>query len=301
MWSGLPARSAAKNPLMTHDPMKSIDELHEALRNIGHAAMEAQQGVGTLATEIARLKRKVAALEASAWLAREGRAAAYPVEFMSQHAEDVLLWELLGPKADGFFIEAGAFDGYHLSATYALECLGWRGVLVEPLPERAAECRARRTRSRVVQAALSRRGAGGTAAFQSVADEHGGMLSYMAGQADATHAERVRKGAYATRSVTVPVTTLDEVLAGYAGPIDVAVLDVEGHEPEVLDGFDLARWKPRVLMIEDNSYGQNAALTAALAPHPYEAMFWIACNAVLIRKDDAELVERARRLTLAHR
>jgi len=28
-------------------------------------------------------------------------------------------------------------------------------------------------------------------------------------------------------------------------------IDVEGHEVEVLAGFDLARWRPRLLLIED--------------------------------------------------
>ena len=29
-------------------------------------------------------------------------------------------------------------------------------------------------------------------------------------------------------------------------------LDVETHEPEVLRGFSLAKWRPRVLLIEDD-------------------------------------------------
>ena len=28
-------------------------------------------------------------------------------------------------------------------------------------------------------------------------------------------------------------------------------IDVEGHELDVLDGFDLARWRPRLILIED--------------------------------------------------
>lgn len=33
--------------------------------------------------------------------------------------------------------------------------------------------------------------------------------------------------------------------------IDFISIDVEGHELDVLDGFDLARWRPRLILIED--------------------------------------------------
>ena len=48
--------------------------------------------------------------------------------------------------------------------------------------------------------------------------------------------------------------TLDEILeqAGAPTPIDFVSIDVEGHEVEVLSGFDLARWRPRLLLVEDH-------------------------------------------------
>jgi len=51
----------------------------------------------------------------------------------------------------------------------------------------------------------------------------------------------------------VPVMTLDQVLedAGAPQPLDFVSIDVEGHDVEVLAGFDLARWRPRLLLIED--------------------------------------------------
>ena len=52
---------------------------------------------------------------------------------------------------DGFFIEAGANDGLTQSNTYWLERFrGWRGLLVEGLPDLAAACRRNRPRSRTV-------------------------------------------------------------------------------------------------------------------------------------------------------
>jgi hypothetical protein len=46
--------------------------------------------------------------------------------------------------------------------------------------------------------------------------------------------------------------TLDRVLEeAHASEIDFISLDVEGMELDVLRGFDLARWQPSLLLIED--------------------------------------------------
>ena len=46
--------------------------------------------------------------------------------------------------------------------------------------------------------------------------------------------------------------TLDEILAGAREPMDFVSIDVEGSELDVLGGFDLERFAPQVLIIEDN-------------------------------------------------
>ena len=49
---------------------------------------------------------------------------------------------------DAFFVEAGANDGVDHSTTYSLEKRrGWRGLLIEPIPELARRCAANRRRS----------------------------------------------------------------------------------------------------------------------------------------------------------
>jgi hypothetical protein len=53
-------------------------------------------------------------------------------------------------------------------------------------------------------------------------------------------------------TLEVRTRTLDEILTE-AGTkrVDFVSIDVEGHELEVLDGFDLSRWRPRLVLIED--------------------------------------------------
>src|SRR2546430_9729205 len=100
------------------------------------------------------------------WRAAGGEASGRPrPEARSQTGEDALLWDLLGDRESGFFVEAGAYDGYTFSVSYLFEAAGWTGVLVEPLGDRAAECTERRPASRVVNAAVSRPGSAATGAF----------------------------------------------------------------------------------------------------------------------------------------
>ena len=83
---------------------------------------------------------RIRACEAEAtsrWLAAGGADSGRPrPEARSQNAEDALLWDLLGDREHGFFVEAGAYDGYTFSVSYLFECVGWSGLLVEPIPGR---------------------------------------------------------------------------------------------------------------------------------------------------------------------
>jgi hypothetical protein len=55
-------------------------------------------------------------------------------------------------------------------------------------------------------------------------------------------------------TIEVPLRTLDELLveADAPTPIDFVSIDVEGHEMDVLRGFDLGRWRPRLVLLEDH-------------------------------------------------
>jgi Methyltransferase FkbM domain len=61
-------------------------------------------------------------------------------------------------------------------------------------------------------------------------------------------------GAMPERVISVPVRTLDSISTEAGAPIgfDFLSIDVEGHEIEVLRGFDIARWKPHLNVLEDH-------------------------------------------------
>jgi FkbM family methyltransferase len=164
-----------------------------------------------------------------------------PQALTTSDREKLLVQEFFG-DTKGFFVEVGANDPQQGSQSWHLEQAGWRGVLVEPQPELAA--RLRKTRNAKVFAVAC-----------SSPDYAGRELSlHVAGPMSALDRDRMAPGAIPEATVTVPVRTLDDILteAGAPRPLDFLSVDVEGHEIEVLSGFDFARWRPRLILLEDH-------------------------------------------------
>jgi FkbM family methyltransferase len=222
------------------------------------------------------------AVKATQALAARARSPRRPVEFRSQCGEDALLWELFQGQLTGFYIEVGAFNGLDLSPTYAYDCVGWDGLLIEAIPRRAQECAQNRPTARVVHAALGPHGSSGTTSFTVTTDKFGGMLSHLSssaghGEGDAVTSQEV---------VTVPFTTMDALLdAAPPRDIDFAIIDVEGAEVPLLEGFDLRRHRPRILLIEDERDKPTTPVEAYMAMQQYAQLGWIAFNRIYARRD----------------
>ncbi len=161
----------------------------------------------------------------------------------------------------GFFVEAGANDGVSESNTYYLErAKGWRGVLVEPIPELYRKCVEERPRSIVFQCALVSDGY----AEETIEMRTGHLLSLVRGSPGSPsrdhHADRARDlFGIEPRNVSVPARTLTSILEEVgAGEIDFLSLDVEGYEAEALEGLDFERFAPRFVLTE--SLGDRAGL-----------------------------------------
>jgi FkbM family methyltransferase len=156
--------------------------------------------------------------------------------------EQALVREFFGAACRGFFVEVGANRPRQASQTWHLERLGWTGVLIEPQPDLADELRRARS-ARVFAVACS-----------SPANAGRRMRLHVAGALSALDRERMAPGAQAERVIEVPVRTLDDILLEARAPVgfDFLSVDVEGHELEVLSGFDFARWRPRLVLLEDH-------------------------------------------------
>lgn len=168
------------------------------------------------------------------------------------------MWEFFGHQKKGYFIDIGAFDGIHLSNSYSFEQQGWKGMCVEAHPEYFSLLKKNRPRSLCLHFACVRYRNTHMIEFQM---EKMGLLSSIL----ATHEFREdvrsryeRRGLHfqGFRSVEVPAATLNELLEKFFSrktPIDFLSLDVEGLEPEVLQGFDADGYSPRVMVVEANT------------------------------------------------
>lgn len=232
--------------------------------------------------------------EIRADLASRGMTPRLPVEFRAQQGEDLLLWALFEGQKSGTFIECGAFDGEQLSLTYVFEAAGWGGVLIEALPEPFENCKAKRPGSRVVNVAVSKKGSSGTAEFLALAHGPTGLSMSRLSESPLSNVKAMNK---ATK-VRVPLTTMDEVLGQDPAKVDFAVLDVEGSELDLLDGFDLERYGVRALLIEEHTYGKDDRLRRHMEGRGYEFVTRVGRNDLYVARHDSELLRRARQLSM---
>ncbi|NMG77268.1 FkbM family methyltransferase [Aromatoleum diolicum] len=182
-------------------------------------------------------------------------------------------------------VDIGAHDGTTGSNSRLLEQLGWRCLLVEPNPA-LAELVRRNRRSPLYECALS--SAEGTADLTIVGGAPGadGLSGISLGQ---LNLHRITAEGYTTREIQVRTTRLDTLLeeAGVSPGIDVLSIDVEGHEHSVLAGFDIERWRPRLVIIEDNSDYADPRIPDWMRRRSYRRVFRSGVNDWYAAIDDA--------------
>jgi FkbM family methyltransferase len=158
----------------------------------------------------------------------------------------------------GFFVEAGANDGIDQSNTAYLErYMGWRGLLIEPIPEIAELCRRNRPRAIVEQCALVATDFPDT----EIQMQYCNLMSVVEGARGTSEAAdaHVEAGVRHLRPgrvpypIKVPTRPLSSVLDAHAiEQVDLLSLDVEGYEDQVLHGLDFKRHAPKFILIEMN-------------------------------------------------
>ncbi len=197
--------------------------------------------------------------------------------------EDVLIRRAFPGVDSGFYIDVGAYDPVDHSVTKHFYDSGWSGINIEPNPTPFARLAAGRPRDINLKIGVS---------------SHEGQLTVYDAPAACWSADRdvmtgffgVDPGSLVERSIGV--TTLAKVCEQYVPDgitIDFLKIDVEGHEKDVIQGGDWARWRPRIVLAEANGVeGWEPTLLAA----NYIFAIFDGVNRLYVREEDRQLIPR---------
>jgi FkbM family methyltransferase len=171
----------------------------------------------------------------------------------SEHGEEWIVRDFFQDARGGVFVDVGANDYRRDSNTYYLEtALGWSGVAVEPQVKFAAAYAKYRPRTRFVPLLASNVANRQVTLYVPASD--------LRASVDRALADEHNPGG-ALQSIVSQSTTLDDILerSGIAR-FDFLSVDVEEHEPQVLEGFTIGKFGPRLVCIEAHASVRQAIL-----------------------------------------
>ncbi len=161
----------------------------------------------------------------------------------AQNFEDVILWRALKDVTNGTYVDVGANDPDVDSVTKAFYLSGWRGVNIEPVKKYFDVLVSRRKNDINVNVAAS--SVSGEITLYEIEDT--GLSTNIAEIAERHIAEL----GVACVERTIKARTLTEiVLDANIDEIHFLKVDVEGHEKDVLLGFDLDKIRPWIILVE---------------------------------------------------
>lgn len=157
---------------------------------------------------------------------------------------DKVIEEYFPNQLTGIAIEVGAAHGIAASNSLHFEQLGWKCLCIEPNPNLFAQLRM--NRKHVLNYAVS--------SFNEDCVD----FTICTRDETAVSALTINQKLYEENNsprlytIKVDVRTLDYCLKDFSPPIDFVSIDTEGTELDVLKGFSLDIYKPKLLVIENN-------------------------------------------------
>lgn len=196
----------------------------------------------------------------------------------SQHGEHVWIDAVVGGLKKGYAVDVGACDGRSLSNTLHLEERGWDVLCIEPNP--AYRRALRKNRKRTMHVACGKREGVQTFTEYKIGPRNFEAFSALKPDKAMVRAARAKPN----RKFKVQVRTLNACLVAAKFPrLDVVSIDVEGGEADVLAGFDIDLWRPKVVVIED---WMGPRYRRWFCSKGYYALKRLGPNEIFVRVDD---------------
>ena len=178
----------------------------------------------------------------------------------SQFGEDIFLNQFFGDKKQGFYVDVGAYHPYKYSNTFLFYKKGWRGINIEPNPGGYAELKKHRQRDINLNLAITQ----GEKEVPFVCD---GPFS---GIDDKFYKFKGRNPE--AKMITVPAKPLKKILSEFLPSgmnIDFISIDCEGHDINVVLSNDWEKFRPRLLLVEDDDFAPDSRLDKLLLKYGY--------------------------------
>lgn len=167
----------------------------------------------------------------------------------SQHDEELLIRHFFQDKPSGVYVDVGCAWPQRNSTTFYLEQhLGWTGIGIDAVEHYAEAWKALRPRSKFLHYA--------------VCDQSGGSITFhqseWSGVSSLSEEHVVEYSKQPSKPVQVSAITLNDVLENEGiDSFDFLSMDIEGAEPLALAGFDIERYKPKLVCIEMHEGAEN--------------------------------------------
>ena len=160
----------------------------------------------------------------------------------SYSGEEWIIRDFFQDRKEGFFVDVGANHYQFISNTYYLEKnLNWSGIAVEPLKEFEADYKQHRPRTKFMPF------------FVSDTSNEQAKMYVLSKNSVISSAEKsfTQRGGKDAKEISVPTITLTDLLdSERVTQIDFLTIDIELREPKALAGFDIDRFKPKLVCVE---------------------------------------------------
>ena len=163
--------------------------------------------------------------------------------------EKELIRDFFKGKESGFFIEVGANEPDLIySQTFHLEKNhNWNGILIEPIDYLYDKLKHARTGAKAFQVACTSKEKTGIATLKIPVSGDHEITGHACLEVNVDHSLL-----HKTRNVEVDAVTLNSLLESEKiTEVDFLSIDVEGTELDVLRGFDLCKYSPKLIIVED--------------------------------------------------